>query len=93
MDAAKIAVERAQKMLDAEAGSVRGVDEAKTSLALAEAAMATARLDAISSVHLSESPEEPSAPGYASRSTAANPLSWIRKHPRASGLGWIGTLT
>jgi multidrug efflux system membrane fusion protein len=43
MDAAKIAVERAQKMLDAEAGSVRGVDEAKTSLALAEAAMATAK--------------------------------------------------
>ena len=43
MDAAKIAVERAQKMLVAEAGSVRGVDEAKTSLALAEAAMATAK--------------------------------------------------
>jgi len=43
MDAAKIAVERAQKMLDAEAGSVRGVDEAKTALALAEAAMATAK--------------------------------------------------
>lgn len=43
LDAAKIAVERAQKMLDAEAGSVRGVDEAKTSLALAEAAMATAK--------------------------------------------------
>ena len=43
IDAAKIAVERAQKMLDAEAGSVRGVDEAKTALALAESAMATAR--------------------------------------------------
>lgn len=43
MDAAKITVERAQKMLVAEAGSVRGVDEAKTSLALAEAALATAR--------------------------------------------------
>lgn len=43
MDAAKIAVERAQKMLVAEAGSVRGVDEAKTALALAEAAMATAK--------------------------------------------------
>lgn len=43
IDAAKIAVERAQKMLDAEAGSVRGVDEARTSLALAEAAMATAK--------------------------------------------------
>ena len=43
IDAAKIAVERSQKMLEAEAGSVRGVDEAKTALALAEAAMATAK--------------------------------------------------
>lgn len=43
MDAAKIAVERAQKMLSAEAGSVRGVDEAKTALSLAEAAMSTAK--------------------------------------------------
>ena len=43
IDAAKIAVERAQKMLIAEAGSVRGVDEAKTALALAESSMATAR--------------------------------------------------
>lgn len=43
MDAAKIAVERAQKMLSAEAGSVRGVDEAKATLALAEAAMTTAK--------------------------------------------------
>lgn len=43
MDAAKIAVERAQKMLSAEAGSARGVDEAKSTLALAEAAMSTAR--------------------------------------------------
>lgn len=43
MDAAKIAVERAQKMLSAEAGSVRGVDEAKATLQLAEAAMTTAK--------------------------------------------------
>ena len=42
-DAAKIAVERAQKMLSAEAGSARVVDEAKSTLALAEAAMTTAR--------------------------------------------------
>lgn len=41
-DAAKIAVERAQKMLSAEAGSVRAVDEAKAALLLAEAAMKTA---------------------------------------------------
>jgi len=43
MDAARIAVERAQKMLGAEAGSVRAVDEARTTLGLAEAAMTTAR--------------------------------------------------
>ncbi|HEY1050529.1 MAG TPA: hypothetical protein VGE39_12260 [Prosthecobacter sp.] len=43
MDAAKIAVERAQKMLSAEAGSVRGVDEAKATLQLDEAAMTTAK--------------------------------------------------
>ena len=43
IDAAKIAVERAQKMLSAEAGSARTVDEAKTALALAEAAMTTAK--------------------------------------------------
>lgn len=43
MDAAKIAVERAQKMLTAEAGSVRGVDEAKATLQLAQAAMTTAK--------------------------------------------------
>lgn len=43
IDGAKIAVERAQKMLSAEAGSVRGVDEAKTALQLAEAAMTTAK--------------------------------------------------
>lgn len=43
MDAAKIAVERAQKVLNAEAGSVRSVDEAKAALSLAEAAMATAK--------------------------------------------------
>lgn len=43
VEAAKIAVVRAQKMLNAEAGSVRGLDEAKTSLALAESSLATAR--------------------------------------------------
>lgn len=43
IDAAKIAVERAQKMLSAEAGSARNVDEAKTALQLAEAAMTTAK--------------------------------------------------
>jgi len=43
IDAAKIAAERAQKMLNAEAGSVRGVDEAKTALQLAEAVMTTAK--------------------------------------------------
>lgn len=43
IDAAKIAVERAQKMLSAEAGSVRGVDEAKATLQLAEAALITAK--------------------------------------------------
>ena len=43
IDAAKIAVERAEKMLDAEAGSVRAVDEAKATLDLAEAAMTTAK--------------------------------------------------
>lgn len=44
IDAAKIAVERAQKMLSAEAGSARTVDEAKTALATAEAAMSTAQV-------------------------------------------------
>ena len=44
IDAAAIAVERAQKMLSAEAGSVRGVDEAKTALAVAESSKMTARL-------------------------------------------------
>lgn len=43
MDAARIAVERAQKVLNAEAGSVRSVDEAKAALALAQAAMDTAQ--------------------------------------------------
>lgn len=43
IDAAKIAVDRAQKMLSAEAGSVRGVDEAQATLSLAEAAMTTAK--------------------------------------------------
>lgn len=42
LEAARIAVERAQKVLNAEAGSVRSVDEAKSSVALAEAALATA---------------------------------------------------
>lgn len=43
IDGARIAMERAQKMLVAEAGSVRNVDETKTALALAESALATAR--------------------------------------------------
>jgi hypothetical protein len=44
IDAAKIAVERAQKMLSAEAGSARNVDEAKATLStLAEAALTTAK--------------------------------------------------
>jgi hypothetical protein len=43
IEAAKIAVERAQKVLNAEAGSVRSVDEAKTALSLAEGALATAK--------------------------------------------------
>jgi hypothetical protein len=43
MDAAKIAVERAQKVLNAEAGSVRSVDEAKAALATAEAVSTTAK--------------------------------------------------
>lgn len=43
IDAASVVAERAQKMLAAEAGSVRGVDEAKAALALAEAAMTTAK--------------------------------------------------
>jgi len=43
IDAAKIAVERAEKMLSAEAGSARAVDEAKTALDLAAAAMTTSK--------------------------------------------------
>ncbi|MEQ1853686.1 MAG: membrane fusion protein MtrC, partial [Chthoniobacteraceae bacterium] len=43
IDAAKIAVERAQKVFSAEAGSVRSVDEAKSALATAQATMTTAR--------------------------------------------------
>ncbi|WP_395743623.1 efflux RND transporter periplasmic adaptor subunit [Prosthecobacter sp.] len=43
IEAAKIALERAQKVLNAEAGSVRSVDEAKTALSLAESALATAK--------------------------------------------------
>lgn len=43
IDAAKVALDRAQKMLSAEAGSVRSVDEAKAALSLAEAAMTTAK--------------------------------------------------
>jgi membrane fusion protein, multidrug efflux system len=43
VDAAKIQLERAKKMFGAEVGSERGVDEATTSLALAEATMTTAR--------------------------------------------------
>lgn len=43
VDAAMIAFERAKKVLSAEAGSVRSVDEAKALLAQAEAALATAK--------------------------------------------------
>jgi multidrug efflux system membrane fusion protein len=43
VDAARIALERAQVVLKAEAGSVRAVDEAKAALGLAEAELATAK--------------------------------------------------
>jgi hypothetical protein len=43
VEAAKVALDRAEKVLKAEAGSVRAVDEARVALALAEAALATAR--------------------------------------------------
>lgn len=43
IDAAKIAVERAKKVLNAEAGSVRSVDEASSALAGAETTMVTAK--------------------------------------------------
>ena len=43
VDAAKVALDRAEKVLSAEAGSVRSVDEAKATLALADAALRTAR--------------------------------------------------
>jgi len=43
IEAAHIALERAQKMLKAEAGSVRSVDEAKAALALAEATLTAAK--------------------------------------------------
>ena len=44
LDAANLAASRAQKVLEAEAGSMRSVDEAKTAVALAEAALRTARV-------------------------------------------------
>ena len=69
MDAAKIAVERAQKMLSAEAGSVRVVDEAKATLQLAEAAMTTAKAR---------------ADGHESPSTAVNLRSSTQKQTPAS---------
>jgi hypothetical protein len=43
VDAAKVALDRAEKVLSAEAGSARSVDEAKATLALADAALRTAR--------------------------------------------------
>jgi len=43
VEAAKTAMARARKVLEAEAGSVRSVDEAGSNFALAEAALATAR--------------------------------------------------
>jgi hypothetical protein len=42
-EAAKIAFDRAEKMLKAEAGSVRAVDEARAALGVAEAALMTAK--------------------------------------------------
>lgn len=65
VDAAKIALERAEKVLSAEAGSVRSVDEAKATLALAEAALRTARAQRA----LLGSPVSQAAPGRP---------SWIR---------------
>ena len=44
INAATIALSRAQKVLSADAGSVRSVDEAKSVLALAEAALHTAKV-------------------------------------------------
>lgn len=43
LEAAAISSDRARKVLEAEAGSVRSLDEAKTTVALAEAALATAK--------------------------------------------------
>ena len=43
VDAAKIALNRAEKVLNADAGSPRAVDEAKATLALADAALRTAK--------------------------------------------------
>lgn len=43
VDAAKVALTRAEKVLSADAGSVRSVDEAKATLALAEAGLRTAK--------------------------------------------------
>lgn len=43
VDAAKVALDRAEKVLSAEAGSVRSVDEAKAALALADAVLRTAK--------------------------------------------------
>ncbi|MEQ1860176.1 MAG: membrane fusion protein MtrC, partial [Chthoniobacteraceae bacterium] len=43
LDGAKVAHDRAQKMLSAEAGSVRSVDEAKTAVQIAESALTTAK--------------------------------------------------
>jgi len=65
VDAAKIALERAEKVLSAEAGSVRSVDEAKVALALAEAALRTARAQR----DLLGSPVGQTGPGRA---------SWVR---------------
>lgn len=44
VEAAQVALERARKVREAEAGSARSVDEAASTLALAEAALATARV-------------------------------------------------
>ncbi len=43
LDAARISLDRAQKVFESEAGSVRSVDDAKSTVALATAALSTAR--------------------------------------------------
>ena len=65
LEAANIALSRAQKVLVAEAGSVRSVDEAKTSVALAEAALATAKT-------------QRDLLGESMQTTGGAPATWVR---------------